>query len=106
MADGSEIPKKYRNLKPPWQKGVKHSHKPTGRPNRRALIESLQKTYELNPSPVNMNRFIRQMEKKCPQEIAHYLAGKPVERIDLSGELKHTVDPSIVAAAQVAIGKL
>lgn len=98
--------KRLRNIKP-WKKGEAPRVKSTGRPKIKRFIDAIQNHYETGPSAnYNMKQLVKALQKKTPQEIAHYLAGKPVERIDLSGELKHTVDPSIVAAAQVAIGKL
>jgi hypothetical protein len=59
-----------------------------GRPKTRKFVAFVRRQYEENPSPQNMSRLLRQMEKKCPQEIAHYLAGKPVEtQVQLTGEM-------------------
>lgn len=93
---------KLRNLRP-WKKGDPNIPKSPGRPRYKDLVEDLRETYaDMSPrGRANLARLRKQMEKRHPDSIYHYLAGKPIERIELSGELKHTVDPNLVAAAQV-----
>lgn len=84
----------------PFKKGEARARQSPGRPKRADLVEALRETYLDNRQ--NMRRLIRQAEKKHTDMIFHYVSGKPVERIDLSGELKHSVDPNLIAAAKVA----
>ncbi len=95
-----------RGLKSPWKKGVKQKPGP-GRPKTRKFVAFVRQQYEENPSPQNMERLLKQMEKKCPQEIAHYLAGKPVETVLLGGEKDASPIPvSVIEAAVEAAKKL
>jgi hypothetical protein len=78
-----------------------------GRPKRKRFIEAIQHHYETGPyARKHMRQLVRAMERKQPSEISHYLAGKPVERIDLVANVEHSVNPAVVAAAQVALMRL
>lgn len=105
MAEYKSSPAQLKNLEKRKRFGKdRPPAKSPGRPKRADLVEALRETYCDNL--VNMRRLIRQAEKKHTDMIFHYVSGKPVERIDLSGELKHAVDPNLIAAAQVAIKHL
>jgi hypothetical protein len=85
---------KNANLVPHrFKKGEERARQSPGRPRSRELVQHLRLTYEESPTPANMNRLIKFMEKRCPNEIAHYLAGKPIDTVhNLT-----TTDPDVIA---------
>jgi hypothetical protein len=87
-----------KHLKP-FPKG--HKHIGPGRPKTRAFVAYVKARFEDNPSPAEMKKLVDTMLKKCPQEIAHYLAGKPLEqmRIEMETTNKFSQEDIELAAA-------
>lgn len=99
-AEGKQ--KRLANLRP-FKKGDKNIPKSPGRPRIPDWVKEFAEFTSTGQRPVQL---YQRLLKKYPVDAMHYLAGKPVERIDLSGELKHSVDPNLIAAAQVLVSKL
>jgi hypothetical protein len=79
-------PNRYRGLMPPFKKGEKRKPGP-GRPRFKDLVAELRSIYltESQDGKKALRRLVKQLEKRKPDEIAHYLAGKPTTSIELSG---------------------
>ncbi|MFZ0827867.1 MAG: hypothetical protein WAO02_10640 [Verrucomicrobiia bacterium] len=92
---------KNANLEPfKFKKGEDRARLSPGRPRTRQFAKFVRELYEENPDSADMVRLVRQMERRCPQELAHYLAGKPVETVAAVDATDENLDALITALAR------